>query len=291
MILPDFVLPTRVNQCLGADSADSFENCLDKNHFKQYPYEVIYQYNDRGFRDQAWPETMHELKKAIWCVGDSFTVGVGSPPSHTWPWLLQKNTGKRTINVSLDGASNNWIARKTLRILQEVNPQHIVIHWSYLHRRELTVIDAQNRVWNQWYRDVKDPSWPSDIALSNFECLAEYIKQEIQSRGGIPVVVSDEDRRCHHSMISTYQEDVTNIIKCIESVENAKTFSKQIIHSFIPEFGVDSSELFQYLDQLQIPYIPEFPRLDWARDHHHYDILTSQQFVMEILNRLPEYDQ
>jgi hypothetical protein len=285
MILPDFVLPTRIDQCFGAHDIDSIDQCRDKNHFKQYPYEVIYQYNNRGFRDQAWPESMSELKNSIWCVGDSFTVGIGSPVEHTWPWLLQKHSSRRTINVSLDGASNNWIARKVLSILQQINPQHVVIHWSYLHRRELSETETQNQVWHRYYQNIKDSSWPPKVELADFDCLPDYIKQEILTGSGIPKI-SDEYRRCHSVPHNTVHDDLTNIIECIELVNSATTSSKQIIHSFIPEFSSDSEELFQYLDQQQIPYIPEFSRLDWARDHHHYDKLTSEQFVMEIINRL-----
>jgi hypothetical protein len=97
---------------------DSKEGCRNKQHFDSYPYAVEYRYNSRGYRDSEWPPTIEELKQCIWCVGDSFTVGLGSPLAHTWVNILQQRTGIRCINVSMDGASNEWMIRKINRILQ-----------------------------------------------------------------------------------------------------------------------------------------------------------------------------
>ena len=36
----------------------------------------------------------------------------------------------------MDGASNNWIARKAVRVLNEIAPKYIVIHWSFITRYE-----------------------------------------------------------------------------------------------------------------------------------------------------------
>jgi hypothetical protein len=136
MILPDFVLNSRVNTQMDYSGIDKFEHCLDKKHFDNYPYQVEYVYNSRGFRDQEWPTDLDKLRSSIWCIGDSFTAGVGSPLEHTWPYLLQQQAGQRTINVSMDGASNDWIARKAIRVINTISPGTVVIHWSYLHRRE-----------------------------------------------------------------------------------------------------------------------------------------------------------
>lgn len=135
-ILPDLVLPSRINCNWTESGMDSYENCINKQHFIDYPHEVIYNYNSRGFRDKEWPAELVELKKSIWCIGDSFTVGLGSPAEHTWPYVLEKATNLNTINVSLDGASNNWIARRAVDIINQICPNTIVVMWSFLHRRE-----------------------------------------------------------------------------------------------------------------------------------------------------------
>jgi hypothetical protein len=262
---------------------DSPEECLNKTHFEQYPHTVTYQYNSRGFRDQEWPHSVEELKTAIWCVGDSFTLGLGSPLEHTWPWLLQQQTGLRTINISLDGASNNWIARKTTDILQKINPQHVVIHWSYLPRRELSLSEAFDKVWSNFYRNIRDPSWPQCDSVSEFDQLPGYIKEEINNvRGGIPVI-TDEDRRCQYHPYATDDDDLINTIDCINAVNRVSTGTK-IIHSFIPNFCQQPQKIQQQLAQHQINFIPEFSKLDLARDGNHYDIKTSQMLVSQIIN-------
>ena len=123
MILSDFILPTRKNQIWSESGMDSRQLCLDQKHFDSYPYAIEYRYNSRGFRDDEWPSSMEELKKCIWCFGDSFTVGVGSPLSHTWVNILQNKSVLRCINISMDGASNDWIARKVVKVLEEIQPE------------------------------------------------------------------------------------------------------------------------------------------------------------------------
>lgn len=136
LILKNLKLSSRANQKQKYSGIDSIKHCLNLQHFLSYPHNIDYQYNSRGFRDQEWPDTPDELRNAIWCIGDSFTVGLGSPLEHTWPYQLQSATGIRTINISMDGASNQWISRIAQQIIDEINPKQMVIMWSYTHRRE-----------------------------------------------------------------------------------------------------------------------------------------------------------
>jgi hypothetical protein len=148
VILPEFVLPLRVDQHWKHSGMDSIQWCFDVDYFKTYPHKISYDYNSRGFRDEEWPSN---LSNAIWCFGDSFTVGLGCPREHTWTYLLQQQTNCSTINVSMDGASNTWITRKCLEVIQEINPKIIVIQWSYTHRREsddITLSDEDRRLPN-----------------------------------------------------------------------------------------------------------------------------------------------
>jgi hypothetical protein len=101
-----------------------------------HPPLIEYNYNSRGFRDAEWPDDLSELKDAIWVFGDSFTVGVGSPIAHTWPYAVAQELNKRVINVSMDGASNEWIARRAADVYQAVQPSKMIIMWSYFCRRE-----------------------------------------------------------------------------------------------------------------------------------------------------------
>jgi hypothetical protein len=78
-------------------------------------------------------------------------VGLGAPVEHTWPYLLAQKTNLRTINISMDGASNDWISRRIMDICDAVYPRLIVAHWSYIERREntdSTLTDEQRRLWH-----------------------------------------------------------------------------------------------------------------------------------------------
>jgi hypothetical protein len=285
MILPDFILSRKVNQSWQYTGMDSLELCLDKKHFLSYPYNITYNYNSRGFRDAEWPNTVEELKNAVWCVGDSFTVGVGSPVEHTWPYMLQQNMNMRTINVSMDGASNNWIARKVVKILTEIVPKTVIIHWSYIARREIDLDIALDELWKKFYNDICDPSWPV-CSRQDIDKLPQKIIDEINSlHGGLGMTVpsSDEDRRVG-SVACSDQDDIENTLNCINLVDRSNT-NTQIVHSFIPKFvprklrGVIESQILgSVISEIQI--------LDLARDGHHYDIKTAQSFVRQIMQQL-----
>ena len=282
VILPDFILPSRQNQIWTESGIDTFEECRDKKHFKSYPYPIEYRYNSRGFRDEEWPEDTNELQNAIWCVGDSFTVGIGSPLEHTWPSILQEQTKRRTVNVSMDGASNNWISRQCVDIIKNINPKTIIMQWSYIERREQPnkYIDA---AWSQFYPTVRDSLWPDNISLENFNTLPTHIQNELltEHSQSWKCGLTDEQLRLPY-IKSTDEEDINNTIKCIEIVNQVAMPSVKAIHSFIPEFVNQSyKQLFtnQLLTTSSTLIIPEIIKIDVARDGHHYDIKTATKFI------------
>ena len=113
---------------------DTLEACHDKDHFLSYTKDISYRYNSRGFRDHEWPE---DLSDVVWCVGDSFTVGIGQPFEETWPKLLQEKLGKRCINVGQDGCSNDTMSLRIQEICKLHSPKLIVVMWSYFARRRV----------------------------------------------------------------------------------------------------------------------------------------------------------
>jgi hypothetical protein len=278
MILPSVnLLNTRYEQA-GVSGIDSPEACLDLRHYRAYPYTVSYQGNSRGFRDTEWPE---DLVNAVWCIGDSFTRGVGVPFEHTWPQVLQQQTGCRTINISMDGASNNWIARQAQMIINQVAPKHMVIHWSYIHRREAPIGDMLDHAWQDFYQAVKDPSWPDCATPDHMAQLPTAIQQEIQHNPSYATwtqaVDADHARRLHY-IDSTVEQDLDNMQDCIDLVSNSGT---RVIHSFIPGW-IESGANASVLNFHGAAVVPEFKLRDRARDGFHYDVLTSRYFVDQI---------
>lgn len=300
MILPDIIIPSLINQSFLTDAIDSPEQCLDKRHYAAYPWEVSYNYNSRGFRDSEWPELVHDMKNAVWCVGDSFTVGIGSAYQHTWPYILQKATGQRTINISLTGASNNWISRRAGQILKDVQPGTMIIHWSYDHRREVddhTVNHKINQHWRKFYTDCADNTWPGLNGMTvlptidQFDKLPRKIQTELQysynfdfHRQQWQQLGNDEQRRIWNTD-TTPTENNTNLLNCIDLVESCKN-DCTVVHSLIPEYTNAKNADMSWTMLKPYNFIPEFDILDLARDGKHYDIKTSQFFVQQIIQFL-----
>jgi len=143
---------------------DTLEGCFDKDHYQSYTKDISYRYNSRGFRDYEWPE---DLSDVVWCVGDSFTVGIGQPFEETWPQVLDKETGKRCINLGEDGCSNDTMSLRIQEICKLYNPKLIVVMWSYLHRRRVNNKNV--------HHDVNDFGLEKDIAnfSKNFKIVNE----------------------------------------------------------------------------------------------------------------------
>lgn len=241
MILPELYVESKVNWKSNYSGIDSIEYCRDKLWFAQYKYadKITYKYNSRGFRDNEWPE---DLKNAIWCIGDSFTVGIGSPIEHSWPYLLRMMTGIPTINIGVDGASNDLIASMSIAVQTQVLPIAVVHQWSYIHRRE------------------------------------------------------GQNERVHYAKV-TEQEDVKNFVNAVVSTTK---FGSTTVHSMIPSFEPsdepsgspnrlpDSDHPAKRgLQDLSIPNVVYVNRqLDYARDKHHYDIITATKYVSYYLDYL-----
>ena len=298
MILPEVMLTTRANQHWQFSGLDSLEKCLNKKHFKSYPYTFDYVYNSRGFRDTEWPSNINQLKTAIWCIGDSFTLGLGCPITHTWPNILQTLTGRRIINVSLDGASNQWISKKTVNILKQIQPECVVIHWSYIHRREISLQEIwdkeADRSWRELYAMFREPGWPDCDTLAESKNLPIYMQEKIAVHWVDPYYTDEQRRRT--DLYSTAEEDLENFKTCIDKVIDVNDQTK-IIHSVIPNFSPivnsiipnfsqkHSANIFKKVSQeMKINVIPHFNQLDFGRDFHHYDIKTATYFVNQLIN-------
>lgn len=134
------IVPKKINWRSDYSGMDSLNLCNDRQHFLNYSKKITYEYNSKGFRDHEWPI---DLNDAVWCVGDSFTVGLGQPHEETWPQILEKKIGKRCLNLGEDGCSNDKISLRVNEITKLYQPKLIVVMWSYIHRRRVDNIDVQ----------------------------------------------------------------------------------------------------------------------------------------------------
>jgi hypothetical protein len=184
------IIKNRINKKLNYNGIDSLNQCLNKTHFKNYKKDVSYHYNSRGFRDKEWPK---DLSKAIWCVGDSFTVGLGQPFEETWPYLLQKKLNKRCLNLGEDGCSNDTISLRAEEIYKLYKPKLIVIMWSYLNRRR---INNKNMHFDKNDFGIKADF---DNFIKNCETISKLKTKIIQTI--IPNVLLDPDKKIFNYLL------------------------------------------------------------------------------------------
>jgi hypothetical protein len=112
---------------------DSYEHCLSKKIYQNFTHKVDYQFNQLGYRDRNVNEYQ---TNAVIVIGDSFTVGLGLPVQLTYPAQLEPLIKHQVLNFGLNGASNDWMARKLAVILKYFTPRAVIIHYTFSHRRE-----------------------------------------------------------------------------------------------------------------------------------------------------------
>lgn len=300
-LLPDLIVPSRINQICRYNGADSLPLCRDKKHFCEYPYEIDYRYNSRGFRDHEWPSDGRALRESIWCVGDSFTVGIGQPFDHIWPQILSAGSDQRSVNVSMDGASNDWIARRARDIIDAVRPHRMVIMWSYLHRREshdLTLDDEQRRLHHIKRRHPFLASHDSTETqdLQNFQSCRDLI-----TGLGIDVIeFAVPDYKFHQidmSGLSIGLDEIAHTWQEIRGVDWPLAPPDSLEHLLCLGYDIirelrDLHQCYQrwhdilwLADQRKnwnIPGVTQVIRQDLARDGHHFGIETSHAIVRQI---------
>lgn len=300
-ILPSFNLKTTKN--LESDYLYPDEPGVGKYNSK-FPHTVNYKFNSRGYRDSEWPGTVSELKSSVWCIGDSATMGIGSPWEHTWPQLLSKAWNQRTINISLIAASNDFIERKCIELLDQIEPEYIVICWSYLHRRDLTEQDKlafiakeTQKNWDNFYSAIRDISWPNCRSFEDITNLDPGIQQEILNQYQHPVIDIDDEmcrfidndnveRILQSAASRSTQEEVEYFMKKIKNIKQHQR-STEILYMFGPVFASPSeSDLIkQNFSSIGIPFYA-IKQIDYARDNYHWDIKTSNSIVSELTGQL-----
>jgi hypothetical protein len=273
-VLDTLLLPELQGLTLKFTGIDHPEQCRDLQHFDSYAWPVDYCYNSRGFRDQEWP---NNPAAAIWCIGDSFTCGVGSTVQHTWPYVLSQTSDLRTINISMDGASNEWIARRCCDIYNELQPLNIVIMWSYLHRRESTAgnTDINRRIYHVKSTVTED--------YENFIQCRQQVQDYCTNSNIVELVIPDWQ--------PTLTDSGWQKIRDAKWPQHAKQLTmadQHIIKELTELHGIDR---YMLLEQLQHQHrvlhnLIEVPQLDLARDGHHFDRVTADWVSAQVVSRL-----
>jgi hypothetical protein len=178
---------------------DSYEHCFDKKHYQNYN-PISYQFNEIGYRDRS--VTKYQGNEIL-AIGDSFTVGLGVNQADCWTSQLEKILNYPVLNFSLNGASNDWISRKTTELLKFFQPKCIIIHYTFTHRREGT-----NTSWHDNERTECEPVYSEEENFNNWQTNFNLINQ---ISNGIPVIhsgIADWHINPTHELLTVKKEDL-----------------------------------------------------------------------------------
>jgi hypothetical protein len=202
---------------------DSLDHCFDKKHYQTYG-DVNYCFNEIGYRDRSVSQYRGD---EILAIGDSFTVGLGVNSADCWTTQLENMLGHPVLNFSLNGASNDWISRKTESLLHFFQPKCIIIHYTFCHRRERPFTD-----WHDNERTESDAVYSNDENYINWKYNFDKINKLCEN---IPVVHSgitgwnydskdvdiltvdkiDLARDGFHYGVNTHKQLATNLLDCV----------------------------------------------------------------------------
>ena len=100
---------------------------------------ITYSINSNGFRSIEFSPSP---QFTVLSVGCSLTMGIGLPVEATWPELFcnalrsRLNTQVRNYNLGWPGASNDYISRTLYNALSTLNPNLVLVLFTYSCRRE-----------------------------------------------------------------------------------------------------------------------------------------------------------
>lgn len=284
MIIPNLIVPSLVNKEFKFYSPDTLDNCVDKKHFKKYPHDVHYKFNSRGFRDAEWP---NDLKNAIWCLGDSATVGIGSPSDHGWVKQLEKITNLPTINLGLRATDNYTISQIAQEIIVALNPKNMMILWSFFERRPVNA--------NPW--PLVDTGNTTQLVIDDDRIHIEYFKECVLK---LNKVAADAGTNIAYGFCTNYcsldfdSQHVWNNVRDSswpEKLPDLDQLPDYILCELDKVHNVlDLFKIFTDWDNFRKKHmknvIKDISVLDLARDGWHWDLLTSRNIAVDFKNKL-----
>lgn len=303
MHLSNCKIVSNLNYTSNEFGMDCYEKCLDKFLFKNYKPTITYNFNSRGFRDDEWPTNIQDLKQAVWCLGESFTMGVGSAIECTWPKILQNNLDNKTriINVSLDGASNTWISRKALDIIEEIYPHNMIIAWTFIGRDEnsnLLLPDEQRKMDYNW----KQKNTRFNSLLQKLQIQIDKLEKKKGNCNLIHLFVPSFDYDYTVDNIKQEIEDIYNLVKGASwpsiDKDNFNIFSlPPFVKNELQEFKIFEylhnlsqlkEERIQFDNYIKKLQIVNYEVVDIARDGFHFDVKTATLIANNCLSFIPK---
>lgn len=267
------------------DLSDFLRSPWTTLHSWRTSHTIYYSFNSRGYRDHEWPN--EGLEHCDWCLGDSLTLGLGVPFAQTWPQALQRETGVRTINVSMAGASNQWLHRKVSYLLSHVRPQRIFVLWTWLHRREKSLADVYEERWQNFYQNVKDNSWPDNVRWIDADLLPMTILKELRANAYWPSIDVDliDEARLRYDTVADDAKDTALLLQLLEDLNMTCPRKTKIHHMFVPGIGGTlHQQLMPMVEKLIGQPFVEVSWEDRSRDYDHFGVNTLSKIAQDFAN-------
>ena len=289
MLLSNIVIPKLAHKKFKFYSPDTQSDCQDLKHFKKYPYDITYEFNSRGFRDNEWP---NDLANAIWCLGDSATVGVGAPMAHSWPSQLAILTGMPTINLGIRAIDNYTISDIAGEIITNLQPRNVLILWSFFERRPVSnihteIVDLSEQLVVENDLDHYDYFTKCILNLKGKNSKTNIIHGLVPN--STDFIWNDE------CVIRRIWDDVKDPSwpEKIENIENIDTIDSRILDELNTVHHVYDrlkriSDWYKFKNEFMKNEIGKFDQLDLARDGRHWDITTSKSIANKFKTLLKE---
>lgn len=100
----------------------------------KWEFPISYIFNPQGFRTYDFDLIANEeINVALGC---SQTLGIGLPIEMTWPYLLEKETNIKTLNLGIGGANTDTVARIITNIVESFKINSVYILWPSFNRFE-----------------------------------------------------------------------------------------------------------------------------------------------------------
>jgi hypothetical protein len=207
--------------------------------------------------------------------------------------MLAQATGRRTINVSMAGASNNWMVRQIECIEKKYSPKNIIVMWSYWHRREKNdpfLLDEDRRIYSGQLNTASDD-------LENFLNCQKQVKSTVGEK--LTQLIVPNFTCGLFSAVNKWQQvrgydwPVYPPETLVDFMSLPAEILKELIHwdlykkyiSFYEYLDIIEKTM-SFMEGILNTLIEEPPMLDYARDGLHFDKKTSQWVVDQIFDRL-----
>jgi hypothetical protein len=277
------IVPELANKQFAYSGIDSLDNCKDKELFIHWPHSIEYKYNTRGFRDQEWPK---DLESAVWCLGDSFTAGLGSCIAHTWPQVLSRHSQSRVINVSMDGASNEWIARTACDAYDLARPRNMVVMWSYLHRRE-----RANAKLSSMYRRLNSIRSTVTQDFENLHSCRKLVQTHCADSNIIELAIPGfvveyfDNNDWKRIRDTSWPQLLPTTLKEFLDLSPEIIMELRTLHGVNIDHIIELYTIYQQNPEF-LADIVRVKNLDRARDGHHFDLVTAEWVATQVQNLL-----